>query len=327
MKSQITFLAYLKVGMFLTLVLSGNLAAQPPAIAPATGGQTPRSLPIAAQDAPKGGPNELLQRAILNMEQLHSIAARFKYRIFLFNKELLGSGEYLEQRGEDGLQLRFELKTAVGNEISTLVQVCDGQYLWISEKAGGKSTLGRIDLDPVLRTIHENEEQFRGVENMAKWPGMGGLPKLLRGLYSSFDFSTVEEVNTGGGGTLLRLQGEWKRARLAELLPDQKNAIEKGEPFKLERLAPQIPHTVALYLSQDRLFPYRIEYHRRNASPDRGRGESQDTEIVRVELLPEDLMINAQIPPAKFVFDPPASEKPDNLTERFLESIGVKKKK
>jgi hypothetical protein len=95
---------------------------------------------------------------------------------------------------------------------------------------------------------------------------LGGLPKLLAALDSHFAFDPPKPMNIGKGKLpVWSLEGHWKPAILASLLPDQKAEIAAGERVDLSRLPPQLPHGVTVVLGRDQVipfFPYGISYYR-----------------------------------------------------------------
>lgn len=271
---------------------------------------------------------ELVQNAVRLLESRATISARIRQQVNLFGKEMVGAGTYLEQRTGGNLRFRLESKIRLGEETSTLLEVCDGQYLWRYQRLHEEGTLTRIDIDRVLRALEEVDQLGR-IETVEQWPGLGGLPKLLRGLYVNFDFPTVEQAKLDSTALsespsavqlpVWRVRGQWKRERLAELLPDRKDDIAAGKPVNLAELPPPLPQAVVLYLAADDLFPHRIEYYR-SSSEQAGQGRGAQQPIVVIELI--QLNVNVPIDPSRFFYNPGNLDCIDQ-TGDFLKQLGL----
>ncbi len=264
---------------------------------------------------------ELLEHAILVLESRPSVSARIRHSVDLFGHRPVGSGLYLEQRSEHGplfRPFRLELRMQLGGEPSSVLHVCDGRYLWIYRKLGDGHSLGRIDVHRVAQALEESGD-IGQVVGVGEWPGLGGLPRLLRGLHAAFDFPTVEETYLAGHLPVWRLRGRWKPERLAELLPGQKGAIEAGKTADLRELPPHLPDHVLLFLGRLDEFPCRIEY-RRDPGAGKGREASGGRSLVTMELFQVNL--NAPIHPTRFIYSPGDLEFSDR-TSQFLRDLGL----
>jgi len=270
---------------------------------------------------PNSPSESLLAAAVRMLESRESISAQIRHEVHLFDKHLVGLGVYLEQRSGRDQLFRVEMRIQLGDKSSSLVQVCDGRYLWTYQNMPSEGKLSRVDLLRVLRTIQRSEKiENQGDVNILS--GIGGLPKLLRGLDAAFDFNTVEQGRWGQRKLpVWRLQGQWKRQQLAKLLPQQRGAIEKGAPTDLSKLAEHLPDHVVLLLGQEDLFPYRIEYRR--MLPERPGQVNEPTSRALVTMDLFEVTINAAIDPMRFVYNPGESEVADQ-TDAFLASLGVK---
>ncbi len=277
------------------------------------------SEPPAATPAPGGDAQAILQQAIVSLEALRSISAETRQYVDIYDKQLVGSGSYFEQRGPNGLELRLELRLQLGDYTSSLLQVCKGQFLWISRD---KETPIRIDVSRVAKVWDERGD-FPGPGRIGTWPGLGGLPKLLRGLNSSFDFTLIEETRLGEQLPAYRLQGQWKREKLAKILPQHSAAIREGKPVDLGAMPLYLAHRVVLYLEKDGLFPRRIEFRRPPPSRAENEPPREETTIVSMDLY--NVVLNAPINADRFNFRPGERGYTDQ-TERFLDSLGLKKK-
>ena len=124
---------------------------------------------------------------------------------------------------------------------------------------------------------------------------LGGLPRLLWSLRTSFRFAPPTE-NRLDDLRIWTLDGQWNSSRLAMLLPDQKAAIDAGQPVDLSKLASQLPDRVVLRIGCDDLFPYRIEYWRREGKAKDSSSADRGKLLVVVELYEVQLGARSSIP-------------------------------
>ncbi|MGO8688052.1 MAG: LolA family protein [Thermoguttaceae bacterium] len=291
--------------------------------------QQPGSSPASAAGNPAvaaaphaGGavaPQAVLEAAVRSLESRRSVSAKIHQQIQLFDKQLVGRGDYLELRGGPVPLIRLEMQVQIGDQVSSLLQVCDGQTLWSYTKLADKETLTR--LDAVRATAALQQAAQRPDRNPAAvLPGLGGLSKSLRALDANFRFTTAERRQFRQAA-VWRLQGGWQPAQLARLLPKQAAAIAQGKPADFRRLPQYLPDRVVLILGQEDLFPYRIEYRR---TVDKKDGPSADDEgrlLVSIDL--DDVRLNFPIDRTRFFYNPGSGE-PADQTNAFLQSLGVK---
>lgn len=290
--------------------LGGPASAQAPparAVSAADGG-----APAVGYGSPDGP--ALMRSAILGLESRRSISARIRQSIDLFGAEPAASGIYLEQRSERQLHMRLELRIQTGDKPSSILQVCDGSYLWTYKKLSGEESLDKVD---VVRVARELEERGRLPEpgKIGWWPGLGGMPRMLRGLNAAFEFQPGQQVQLRGLPAW-KLVGRWKPGRLAKMLPDQAEAIEAGQAADLSGLPEYLPQKVVLYLGADDRFPYRVDYLREKAAKDGG----GDVLIVGIEFY--DVKLNVPIDASQFIYQPGDLDDTDR-TDEFLKSLGV----
>ena len=156
-------------------------------------------------------------------------------------------------------------------------------------------------------------EQAKGnlpPEGVASLPGLGGLGRLMRGLNARFEFTSVV-ADQLWGYPVWKLSGGWRPVQLARVLPDQKEAIEKGRKADLTRLPAQLPDSVTLFLARDDNFPFRVDYLR--SVP-----KSSPRCLIRLEF--SDLSFKGPIDSGQF-FAPGNLEAIDR-TEEFVRSLG-----
>lgn len=273
---------------------------------------------VAQDGAPS--PQILLGSAIRALESCDSVSAKLRHETHLFGKDLLGTGIYKEQRPGRDYLMRVELKFPVGDDSCSLVQVCDGRYLWEYRNFPTESKVARTDIVRVIRAM-EQADRVPKDPHQPILPGIGGLTKVLRGLADNFEFQTVEPGKWGSQKQLVwRMRGTWNRANWLRLLPDQKAQIEGQQPLNLAKLPEIIPDEIVLLLGQEDLFPYRIEYRRTQPAKD-DESKPSATSLVVVDFT--DVSINVEIPRQTFYYSP-GDIKLSEETDNYILSLGLK---
>jgi hypothetical protein len=252
------------------------------------------------------------------LEGHRSISARVRQRAELFGHQLLGSGRYLEVRQAAVPLIRLELKIQVAENVTSLVEVCDGRYLWTYRKVLDSESLGYIDAIRATEAL-QRAGAMSGRQGGGPVPGLGGLSRLLRGLGAAFQFTSAQQGHVGDLA-VWKIEGGWRPEHLLRLLPKQKDRIEHQQPVDLARLPEHLPDRVVLLLGQEDLFPYRIDYCR-DAPLKKDRGETPSARtLMTVEFF--EVAFNVPIPLEQFVYNPGTGEKSDR-TEEFLQSLAA----
>lgn len=264
-------------------------------------------------------PQGLLERAIVTLESHRSLSAKVRQSGHLFGQELVGSGTYLQQRMGENLLFRLDLRAQVGNQTSNLAHVRDDQgHLWTYEDVPGEAArLSRIDVQRVEEHLQEMGEIER-LRSVSKWPGLGGLSRLLRSLYETFDFACAGEAELTGQRPLpvWILAGTWNPQRLAQMLPESQRDAVVGGRIDLTRLPPQLPERVILLVGREDLFPYRLEF-RRDTVPE----PSQEPWLAQWFMTLDLFEVNFNNPLAASRFGFPTNMEFTDKTEAFLESL------
>jgi hypothetical protein len=239
---------------------------------------------------------------------------------------MVGSGVYQQERSESGLRLRMELRGQIGSQATTVLQVCDGEYLWTHTDTGKKITVARVDLARIRRAVADRAiaPTSASAHVPASWSvtAFGGLPKLLEALASEFEFNGTERAQLDRVG-VWSIRGTWAPASLAAMLPAQREAILAGGEPDWTKLPLHVPHEVTIDLGTADLFPYRIEYRRWAPTGDessvRG-GAAEPVPILTLELF--EVNISAPIPARQFEYHP-GDHMPIDETERYLARLGI----
>ncbi|HLA84022.1 MAG TPA: hypothetical protein VJL29_04450 [Thermoguttaceae bacterium] len=260
-----------------------------------------------------------LARSVVLLEGYHSIGANVEYEAELFGVQLTGRGTYRELRAGPVPRVRLELEVPLENRMGALVEICDGRQLWTYRRLFDEEKLTRVDLERVARAITQSEES-PPLTPMTGTIGMGGLAGLMKELQRNFRFEIVGPSQWRDQPTW-ELRGRWLPERLARVLPDQKDAILRGETPDYRKLPPHLPSLVLLTLGRENLFPYRVEYRRPRAVVESNRSDAatpDETEGVEVKWL--GISLDEPMNPEDFECRPGTMEVTD-LTESHIERL------
>jgi hypothetical protein len=254
------------------------------------------------------------------MESHLTITATFRQQVDMFDRHLVGSGNYWEVRQPGAPLTRLELRLQIGNGDSSLVEVCDGRYLWSHRTLLEKETLSRIDAVRATRALERATAMPD--RNTMMLPALGGLSKLLRSLNVYFQFAPAVRGHIGQSSVdVWRLEGSWRPEQLVRMLPAQSNAIARGKPVDLGQLPRHVPDHVVVYLRHDCLFPYLIDYQRAVPKKEQTDGGPKNRALMTLEL--SDVNFDVAIEPTRFFYNPGKVETID-YTDSFILSLGIK---
>lgn len=284
------------------------------------------ALPAAPSATAAQRAQKTIQQAIAAQYQWRSVVARMRTEIQLFDQRLVGSGLYMQGPAQHGT-FRLELRIKTDHAISALLQVCDGRQFWSYRQLSDRRSLEWIDAARVSAALaRRGEDRVAGTPAMPTVPtaglGVGGVPRLLRSMDESFHFRTVNEGRLETLPVWI-LEGTWKPELLAELLPEQRGAIEAGQAADLRKLPAQVPDRVAVFLGRDDLFPYRLVYYRDHP------GEKEWEAAGRAQ--PSAPMVTLEWFEVRFdvpldrnqLYYNPGDAKYDDVTGRHLRALGL----
>ncbi|MEX2188803.1 MAG: hypothetical protein WD875_18485 [Pirellulales bacterium] len=305
-----------------TLTTSANATATDAPIE--AKGETPSGDAVPSGDVVIPDSDALLRRAVSQLNATGGIEAKVRQRVDLFDRELIGSGSYVQQGSGVTTRLRLEMRMRTDKAATELLQVCNGETLWTFNAADGLRTLRRVDVDRVIDALRSDASTrpggFSGVAM-----GLGGLPWMVDGLRQYCRFAPAESGRLGDLDVLI-VNGTWRSEKLLALLPDdEKKRVAEGGKIDPARLPPHLPDGVVIYLGRDDLFPYRFDYTRtlpRDASQSAPAAggvavPAKSKTIVTLEFY--EVQIGAAIPPDRFAYKPGQGAIDD--TERYIERL------
>ncbi len=269
------------------------------------------------------GPSEgqiLVRQAEATLQRHYTVSAQVTQKSYFFGHETFGSGAYFEQRLNQGLLFRLELNIRTRDDklASGLLQVSDGRYLWNYRKLRGSESLSRVDLALVRQRLDE-VGGAQTVRVLDSWPGIGGLPKLLRSFDKAFIFDKPEGVQLQADFPAWKVEGRWRPEMLVRAVPDHKDAIEQGRGVDRENLPEHLPNSVILFLGKEDFFPYSIVYYRLKGTTADVKASPNDVPMVRIIM--KNVRFNQQIHAAQFVYKPGLEH--TDQTEQMLEKLGL----
>ncbi len=247
-----------------------------------------------------------------------SFEARLRFRSQILGQNLNGVGGYVQLRGRPETYFRLDVKFEIGDQTHSIVQVCDGRYLWLHRDLPGGKILHRVDLRRIREAHASGSETTLTSPN--EWLAAGGIPKLMESLSTSYQFHSLTE-------SMLSKVDVWevvgKRSQKPSPMPPE-HPERAAIPPRLEtsQLAPHVPDRIKLFLGRDHhivLFPYRVEFQRTspktNLKSGQGRGVStiMTLDFYEVRRRP-DLDVR------QFVFHPGDQEIQDQ-TDNYIKSM------
>ena len=309
------------------LSLAASVALGQPLATSAVGQEPPK--PVDGQ--------QLISKAAENLAGQRRLEANIRQKIHLFGQELSGPGYYAQYGRDDwdtssttnATKLHLKLSLVAGQH-TIFQQVCDGRFLYTQFELPDQKRVAFIDLQRVHKSISKNKAAT-AMTASTNWMALGGLPNLLRQLNNNFRFGPVKRALLGKEKVpVWQIMGTWKPARLAELLPAQRDAILAGRSVKWDDLPKQLPHSVALTLARDNpfpLFPYRIVFNqfvttRHDNAPNKPRTAAHP--VLTLEFY--NVRHRANMSRSEFHFKPDDQELLDD-TEKYLQQIGAMKRR
>ena len=267
------------------------------------------ALVLSAVSGAAGGEQSgarIVEQSAHNLLELPGLAAEFHYKLQAYDQTLSGSGRYLQAGAGPEKLFRLELTTQLEGYKATQQTIGGKKYLWIRRDLGPEQlSLARIDLRRVRQAIEDSGPPL-SLDPSPTWLGIVSLPKMLGSLSQWMEFEPAHE-DRAGDRRVLRVRGRLKPERKEQLFGERKG--QGGE---------QIPDAVELTLGTDAalpLFPYRIEYLKRQA---------KDKPSEHAPLLTLDFFsakVRRDVDPQQFEYFPGDQEVEDR-TRLFLERLG-----
>lgn len=266
------------------------------------------STPAPAEPVTSGSDAEgakLIFDAIEQLSRQQTIAAKVRHRTQIFGHRLVGSGVYLQRKAQPDPLVRFSLSIQAGERSVSLLHICDGRFLWIRENFEPPGSLSRIDLRRIRSGDDGLSRSSAPVTSLS-----GGIVQLLRSLQDNFEFDAPHSL-TFQDVPVWAITCRWKTDRLAAYLSKKHSAVGENGQIQFEELPSQVPNQVLVLLGKDDLFPYHIDFRRRQGLG--SESEKHTESLVTMELF--EVQFNAPINPTLFAYKPGDIEITDGTDE------------
>lgn len=309
MKHSLTLATLVTLAALATLAVRAQAERQVASAA----GQGSAAPPSPVASAPVQDGNALLAQAIHEARELTTVEAKLRMQSNIHGQELAGSGTYYQLVRKPETQFKLELKLQVANQVSSLLHVSDGRFLWTRRDLPNSKQLSRID----QRRISEAMVAANRVpppSSEVPMIALGGLAKVLELMSQHFTF-TAPRQETLGGVPVWVLEGTWRHEALMMIWPDNADAIRAGQAIDMSEAPPQLPTRVLLVLARDpaqRLFPHRIEYQRLDKA-------GKVSTMMALDYF--DVRRNISLDPRLFAYKP-GDQEVDDKTEEHLRNLG-----
>ena len=241
---------------------------------------------------------QILRNSRKRMRAYSSIRAQIAETVSLGDHSFTAKGSYLQGQN---LQLRLEFSLEYGGNQGSLLEICDGQLLWTRHDIAGEVHITRRDVRQILDAAQATASPRQLV--IADL-GLGGLPGLLAAID---DYMILDRVvrETIDGRPVAMVEGTWN---------SQFQAGFKGKNAKADDpLPPLVPDMIRIYFDQETEFPRRIAFLKQVP----GRKIHKPTLTLDFTRLVLDKPINE----GDFLFVPPDTPRPEDVTELFIQRI------
>ncbi|HMB02578.1 MAG TPA: hypothetical protein VKP69_02425 [Isosphaeraceae bacterium] len=324
----------IRIFSVLAVMVPVPLWAWAQATSPAPDAGTPGAPPAGAVAAtapaePPTAAEQALDDAAKKVAALKSASAVIFESVEMLKTKFSITGKYLKAPGN-----RSRLELVVGDDLpdaerSTMLQNCDGEWLWDYQKVLESRNYRKIKIGRILEKLNspELDDAFR--EQVINQLGLAGPDIILIGLRKAVKFDQKEAEALDGKPVWL-LKGTW-RSRDGLLGPNQQ-PLPPTAP-----LPAYVPSLVKVWVGQEDGWPYKVELvgrvptvlleDTRRYGPDgrpigsRNSFNIQKVEPSRIELTYSNVQLNPDLKPDDFAFTAPPEARPDDHTDAILNGL------
>jgi len=256
---------------------------------------------------------DLLAAATEALEANRTVQASIRHETTLLGRRVVGRGVYLEQQDDPWRRVRLELSTQMGQSAGSLVQVCDGRFLWTYDSLAQQPRVEKVDLARVAEVLGQDDLP-EGLAGSSHPPIFYGLPKLLEALSRGFVFGRATPGRWGPSREpVWKVEGQWfARQPVRDAAHGSGEGPSAASAAADEGPPPLVPDMVVVLLDQQNLFPLRIKFRWTRDGP-LGSGAA-----VAVDFF--DVKLDVPIDPTRFSYSPRNLEVVDE-TRRVIERL------
>jgi len=311
MKHSLTVAILFTLAALATLAVRAQAERQVASIT-GQGGATAPAAPVNTPPVQDG--NALLAQAIHQARELTSVEAKVRMQTNILGQELSGTGSYYQLVRKPETLFKLELKLQVANQVSSLLHVSDGRFLWTRRDLPNNQVLARVDMRRVNEALVAAGRQPLPSSEVPMVT-LGGLGHTLQQVANFFTFAAPRQESIGGVPVWI-MEGTWRPEALASIWHDKAAAIHAGEKYDVRETPDYMPTQVLVVLARDPerlLFPQHIEYQRVSRA-------GVTTSLMALDYF--DVRRNISLDPRLFAYKPGDQEVEDK-TEEQLRSLGL----
>lgn len=275
-----------------------------------------------AESDGKRSPAAEIKQAREQLLKVKSISAKVTEKVDVLDKSFKAEGRYLQMGlQENDWKMRLELAVKIGGSNGSLLEVCDGELLWMrsdidigrkkDKKEGSKKDprdtwITRRNVTKILNAAKKLPDKSYETGLITSL-GLGGMPALLASLEQTMKFTGVKEI-TLRDRPMTVVEGSWSDAIAQKL----RGTAAPGQPAPT-LLPASAPDSVRIYIDRATGFPHRIMYLKKIA------GRDVQKPMLTLDFL--DVEINQPINKDEFDYVPPKDITPTELTQSFLDQL------
>ena len=290
------------------VVVPADSPADSPAAAPPL--QPPATAESAAEQA--GRAERVVAAALAGLSRAPSLSARVRHLVRLNDRELKGSGRYVQSGVGEDQRYRYEYRLSASDEEFEVLDVCDGLFAWNFRRIGPHPPqVERID----VRRIREQLAALGIAHRQDQSAYLGGIQRHLALLRQYFRFHTITSA-TIDDVPVWRIEGTWDRDTFAWIVKDKAEQIKSEAGVSPNELPDGVPFSVRLSISKRELFPCRIEWL--GVPGTRPTGPAPLEVITMMEMY--DVRIGDPVDASAFVYKP-ATEGLTDITDIYIPQV------
>jgi len=220
-----------------------------------------------------------IRKIATGMNQSPAFATHTKINSLLFGVALAANGKYFQTTGGQKSRMEVQCHSPVAQ---TVLQMCDGRFVYILKSTHQKQRLEFID----LFRLGNNRGQAQGGLLPTTWVMGGGIGDAIMHYAEAFDFQAVAPSLEGRGPEdMMTFRGIWKAGTLLHLLNAGESLEERPTSVQWAKVPRQLPHAIELTFATTAgqpAVPRQISFFQFQTS----KTVSTAKEIVRIEFSP-----------------------------------------
>ena len=174
---------------------SAFAVAQEPVTTQSPAAASTTAPPIPPSPSPQVLASKLLYRALHESVWGPPAHCNVRQSISVLGKNLTGFGRYV-RAGQGSGKLRMSLQIPAGDQMNSLIQVSNGELLYVREEIGGKSRRTRVDLAKVRERLIITTSSLNDPV-IAMYLAIGGQAEVLRKVCQQYEWTKVVEGKLG----------------------------------------------------------------------------------------------------------------------------------